>query len=172
MAEALIVGSPVAGRVVAMRDVPDPVFSESIVGPGLAIDPDPELGGRVVAPCAGLVVKLHPHAFVLLVPPAQGVPEAGEGQNPEAPVGGRGVLVHLGIDTVQLKGEGFTLLAAEGDTVVAGQALIAWSPTEVSDGGRSPLVPVVALDLAPLGLEELARPGVLVQAGDPLFRLA
>lgn len=179
MAEALIVGSPVAGRVVAMRDVPDPVFAESIVGPGLAIDPDPELGGRVVAPCAGLVVKLHPHAFVLLVPPAQGGPEVGEDQAPDAgpvgalgSVGGRGVLVHLGIDTVQLKGEGFTLLAAEGDTVVAGQELIAWSPTEVSDGGRSPLVPVVALDLAPLGLEELARPGALVQAGDPLFRLA
>ncbi|GAA4691952.1 PTS system, N-acetylglucosamine-specific IIA component [Promicromonospora umidemergens] len=186
MAEALIVGSPVVGRVVAMRDVPDPVFAESIVGPGLAIDPDPELGGRVVAPCAGVVVKLHPHAFVLLVPPVdQPGPDAsrerGRGLDLAAlgdpaasppPAGGRGVLVHLGIDTVQLKGQGFTLLVAEGATVTAGQALIAWSPTEVSDGGRSPLVPVVALDLAPLGLEELARPGTLVQAGDPLFHLA
>ena len=86
--------------------------------------------------------------------------------------GGRGVLVHLGIDTVQLKGQGFTLLVAEGATVEAGQALVAWSPAEVSDGGRSPLVPVVALDLAPLGLEELVRPGAVVEAGDPLFRLA
>jgi len=167
MAEALIVGSPVAGRVVAMRDVPDPVFAESIVGPGLAIDPDPELGGRVVAPCAGVVVKLHPHAFVLLVPSAD-PPEQAE---PAGPAGGRGVLVHLGIDTVQLKGAGFDLLVAEGDTVAAGQQLIAWSPTEVSDGGRSPLVPVVALDLGPKGLEELVRPGTLVQAGDPLFHL-
>ena len=95
MAEALIVGSPVAGRVVAMRDVPDPVFAESIVGPGLAIDPDPELGGRVVAPCAGVVVKLHPHAFVLLVPSAEPPGPAAAG-----PARGRGVLVHLGIDTV------------------------------------------------------------------------
>ncbi|WP_369370202.1 PTS glucose transporter subunit IIA [Promicromonospora sp. Populi] len=164
MAEALIVGSPVAGRVVAMRDVPDPVFAESIVGPGLAIDPDPGLGGRVVAPCAGVVVKLHPHAFVLLAPPA-------EEPEPGAAPGGRGVLVHLGIDTVQLKGEGFTLLVAEGDTVVADQDLIVWSPTAVSDGGRSPLVPVVALDLGPRGLDELVRPGTRVQAGDPLFRL-
>ncbi|MFD2027532.1 PTS sugar transporter subunit IIA [Promicromonospora aerolata] len=185
MAEALIVGSPVAGRVVAMRDVPDPVFAESIVGPGLAIDPDPELGGRVVAPCAGVVVKLHPHAFVLLAPPvgrsdlagqdAQDAPDQGTPGDPAAhppPAGGRGVLVHLGVDTVQLKGQGFTLLVAEGATVAAGQALIAWSPVEVSAGGRSPLVPVVALDLAPLGLEELARPGARVQAGDPLFHLA
>lgn len=173
MAEALIVGSPVAGRVVAMRDVPDPVFAESIVGPGLAIDPDPALGGRVVAPCAGVVVKLHPHAFVLLAPPvepsgpdglAAGAPAAG-------PAAGRGVLVHLGIDTVQLKGEGFILLVAEGDTVTAGQELVVWSPTAVSDGGRSPLVPVVALDLGPNGLDELVRPGARVQAGDPLFHL-
>lgn len=176
MAEALIVGSPVAGRVVAMRDVPDPVFAESIVGPGLAIDPDPELGERVVAPCAGVVVKLHPHAFVLLAPSAQEVgPDASddEATTPvSGPAAGRGVLVHLGIDTVQLKGAGFTLLVAEGDTVTAGQELIAWSPATVSDGGRSPLVPVVALDLGPRGLEELVRPGARVQAGDPLFQLA
>lgn len=169
MAKALIVGSPVAGRVVAMRDVPDPVFAESIVGPGLAIDPDPELGGRVVAPCAGEVVKLHPHAFVLLAPPAEESEPAGRAH--AAPTGGRGVLVHLGIDTVQLKGEGFTLLVAEGDTVVAGQDLVVWSPTAVSDGGRSPLVPVLALDLGPGNLEELARPGTRVRAGDSLFRL-
>ena len=168
MAEVLIVGSPVAGRVVAMRDVPDPVFAESIVGPGLAIDPDPELGGRVVAPCAGVVVKLHPHAFVLLAPPAEDRPDA----RPCGPAGGRGVLVHLGIDTVQLKGEGFTLLVAEGDTVVADQDLVVWSPTAVSDGGRSPLVPVVALDLGP------GRPGGAGPAralgsrrATPLFRL-
>lgn len=182
MAEALIVGSPVAGRVVAMRDVPDPVFAESIVGPGLAVDPDPELGGRVVAPCAGVVVKLHPHAFVLLAPPAeppeQTAPDADAGEAPAAvpaapaaSAAGRGVLVHLGIDTVQLKGSGFTLLVAEGDSVAAGQELVAWSPSVVSAGGRSPLVPVVALDLGPRGLEELVRPGARVRAGDPLFHL-
>ena len=173
MAEVLIVGSPVAGRVVAMREVPDPVFAESIVGPGLAIDPDPdpELGGRVVAPCAGVVVKLHPHAFVLLAPPAE-KPAPDGGADGAAAAAGRGVLVHLGIDTVQLKGEGFILLVAEGDTVAAGQELVVWSPTAVSDGGRSPLVPVVALDLGPGGLEELVRPGTRVQAGDPLFHLA
>src|SRR5690606_33615836 len=115
MAEALMVTSPVAGRVVAMRDVPDPVFAECMVGPGLAVDPDREAGAGAVAPCAGVVVKLHPHAFVLLAP--SGDAQAAEGS-------GRGVLVHLGIDTVQLEGEGFTLLAAEGDTVEAGQELV------------------------------------------------
>jgi len=165
MAEALTVLSPVSGRVVAMHDVPDPVFAESLVGPGLAISPDPERGREVVAPCAGVVVKLHAHAFVLAAggsPPAPGA---------AAVAGGRGVLVHLGIDTVQLRGAGFTLHVAEGDAVDAGQVLVTWSPSEVSDGGRSPLVPVVALDLGPGGLEPIARPGAVVAAGDPLFRL-
>ncbi|MFI6424788.1 PTS glucose transporter subunit IIA [Promicromonospora sp. NPDC050880] len=172
MAEALLVGSPVAGRVVAMRDVPDPVFAESIVGPGLAVDPDPETGGRVVAPCAGVVVKLHPHAFVLLAPSTPGAPD-GAASSPGAPAlaTGRGVLVHLGIDTVQLRGEGFTLLVAEGDAVEAGQELVLWSPAAVADGGRSPLVPVVALDLRPGDLVELARPGDRVQVGDGLLSL-
>ena len=114
-----------------------------------------------VAPCAGVVVKLHPHAYVLLAPSA----DAG-------PNGGRGVHVHLGIDTVQLGGEGFTLLVDEGDTVTAGQELVAWSPTAVAAGGRSPLVPVVALDLGHGRLDELVRPGAVVRAGDPLFHLA
>ncbi|WP_125775478.1 PTS sugar transporter subunit IIA [Antribacter gilvus] len=166
MAEALTVLSPVAGRVVAMRDVPDPVFAESLVGPGLAVDPDRMLGRDVVAPCDGVVVKLHAHAFVVA---ADG--GSSDGGSSAGPVGGRGVLVHLGIDTVQLRGEGFTLHVAEGDRVRAGETLVSWSPATVSDGGRSPLVPVVALDLGPAGLTELVRPGTVVAAGDPLFRL-
>lgn len=161
MAEALTVHSPVTGSVVAMRDVPDPVFAESLVGPGLAVSPDPVLGREVVAPCAGVVVKLHPHAFVLAAP------GAGSGPVPD----GRGVLVHLGLDTVQLRGEGFTLHVAEGTAVSTGQVLVSWSPAWVADGGRSPLVPVVALDLGLGTLEALANPGDVVAAGDPLFRL-
>ena len=54
------------------------------------------------------------------------------------------MLVHLGIDTVQLKGEGFTLLAAEGDDVEAGAPVVEWDPAAVEAGGRSPVCPVVA----------------------------
>jgi PTS system glucose-specific IIA component len=67
-----------------------------MVGPGAAVDP-PRGPLQAVAPVDGQIVKLHPHAFVVVT------------------ASGRGMLVHLGIDTVQLKGEGFRLLAAEGD---------------------------------------------------------
>ena len=106
--------APLAGRVVALADVPDPVFAGLIVGAGLAVEPeDGATEVSVISPVAGRVMKVHPHAFVVL------------------DESGAGVLVHLGIDTVQLKGEGFTLLAAEGDRVSAGQPIVAWNPAAV-----------------------------------------
>lgn len=162
---ALTVLSPVTGTVVAMAEVPDPVFAEGMVGPGIAVDPGADaVTSDVVAPCDGTLVKLHAHAFVLVA--------AGDaGSAGPAPAGGTGVLVHLGIDTVQLRGEGFTLHAAEGEEVRAGRRLVTWAPATVAHGGRSPLVPVVALDRSPDELRVLAAPGDRVAAGDPLLRL-
>jgi PTS system glucose-specific IIA component len=151
----LTVLAPVAGVVHALADVDDPVFAQEIVGPGLAVQPDAESGaGRsVVAPVTGTVAKLHPHAFVLLAE------------------GGRGVLVHLGINTVQLGGEGFTLHVAEGDAVEQGQLLVEWDPAAVEAGGRSAICPVVGLEARPDSLTRLAEPGTRVAAGDPLLAL-
>ena len=146
---ALWVGAPVAGRVVGLAGVPDPVFAEAMVGPGTAVDPLPE-PAAVGSPIAGKLVKLHPHAFVVLSD------------------GGQGVLVHLGIDTVQLGGEGFELLVEEGVTVAAGQPLVRWDPAAVAAAGRSPVCPVVALDAAKDALSELREDGE-VAPGDQLF---
>lgn len=148
----LAVLSPLPGRVVPMQDVPDPVFAGSIVGPGIAVDP-PRERVDVVSPVDGRLVKLHPHAFVVLA---------------VLPEGGVGVLVHLGIDTVQLKGEGFTLYVDEGAEVEAGQKIVGWDPGEVEAGGRSPVCPVVALDAKVDALSDLAEPGE-VEAGARLF---
>ena len=146
---ALVVFAPVPGRVVKMADVPDPVFAASLVGPGAAVDPI-RSRHRAVAPVGGRIVKLHPHAFVVVTQD------------------GRGVLVHLGIDTVQLKGEGFTLLAAEGDEVAAGAPVVEWDPAAVEAGGRSPLCPVVALDAAADALRLIADGGEIA-VGAELF---
>ncbi|WP_406318458.1 PTS glucose transporter subunit IIA [Streptosporangium sp. NBC_01639] len=143
--------APVTGVAVGLGAVPDPVFAEGMVGPGVAIEPDRE-PGEAVSPIAGTIVKLHPHAFVVV------------GDD------GRGVLVHLGIDTVQLKGAGFELLASEGDRVGAGQPVVAWDPVEIETGGRSPVCPVVALDAAEGSVTALADG--TVHAGDELFRWA
>lgn len=141
--------APVEGAAVGLAAVPDPVFSAGMVGPGTAIDPM-RGPGKAVAPIAGKIMKLHPHAYVIV------------GDD------GKGVLVHLGIDTVQLKGEGFQLLAAEGDRVSAGQPVVAWDPAAIEAGGRSPVCPVVALDALADAVTDVVEGDVHV--GDELFQ--
>jgi PTS system N-acetylglucosamine-specific IIA component len=141
--------APVAGAAIGLTAVPDPVFSQAMVGPGAAIDPRRE-PGQAVAPISGTIVKLHPHAYIVM------------GDD------GRGVLVHLGIDTVQLKGDGFELLAAEGDRVRAGQPVVGWNPAAVEAGGRSPVCPVVALDALADSVSDVVEGRV--SAGDELFQ--
>ncbi|MEO5663292.1 MAG: glucose PTS transporter subunit IIA [Nocardioides sp.] len=119
--------SPLVGTLVPLGEVPDATFAKGLVGPGLAIDPPREVVD-VVAPVSGKILKLWPHAFA--VQTLEGV----------------GVLVHLGIDTVQLKGEGFSSYASEGDDVEIGQPILRYDVPAVEAAGRNPIVPVVILD--------------------------
>ncbi|NHD17536.1 MULTISPECIES: PTS sugar transporter subunit IIA [Actinopolyspora] len=143
------VGSPVSGLAAPIGEVPDPVFSQEMVGPGVAVKPN---GGsaEAVAPVDGTLSTLHPHAFVV------------------STEDGRAILVHLGIDTVKLEGAGFTLHAAKGDRVRAGQGIVTWNPTEVEEQGYSAVCPVVALEVAKEELADLTE-DAQVAAGDPLF---
>ncbi|MFI2371579.1 PTS glucose transporter subunit IIA [Streptomyces sp. NPDC018833] len=143
------VTSPLAGRAIGLAAVPDPVFSGAMVGPGTAIDPD-RGATEAVSPVAGIIVSLHPHAFVVV-----------DDQ-------GHGVLTHLGIDTVQLNGEGFELLVKKGDTVQRGQAVVRWDPAAVEAAGKSAICPVVALEATPDALSDVREDGD-VKAGDSLF---
>lgn len=152
---SLAVRSPVAGVVVGLDSVPDPVFSGRIVGPGVAVAPDRTSGEEVtaLAPVGGTIAKIHPHAYIITTDE------------------GRSVLVHLGLDTVGLRGRGFTLLAGEGEAVDAGQPVITWSPAHIEEHGLNPIVPVIALD----GQESILTPvpsGQRVEAGDPLMTWA
>ena len=152
---SLTVQSPVSGVVVALSDVPDPVFSGKIVGPGVAVTPDTAGGGEVsaLAPISGTISKIHPHAYVIT--------------NDD----GHSILVHLGLDTVSLGGNGFTLLADEGQKVDAGSPVISWSPAQIEAGGLNPIVPVIALEGDDSDLEPMS-PGRMMAAGDTLMTWA
>jgi sugar PTS system EIIA component len=119
--------APVAGRAVPLEDVPDPVFSQGMVGHGAAVDP-PRRVIDAVAPVSGKLLKLMPHAYIVMTPDNVGV------------------LVHLGLDTVQLKGEGFTTHVSQGDDVTAGQVVITYDVPSVEAKGLNPVVPVVVMD--------------------------
>ncbi|APE20372.1 MULTISPECIES: PTS sugar transporter subunit IIA [Streptomyces] len=143
------VTSPLAGRAIGLAAVPDPVFSGAMVGPGTAIDPVRE-PSEAVSPIDGVVVSMHPHAFVVV--------------DSE----GHGVLTHLGIDTVQLNGEGFELLVKKGDTVQRNQPVVRWDPSAVEAAGKSPICPIVALEATSDSLSDVAVDQD-VKAGDQLF---
>lgn len=143
------VTSPMAGRAIGLAAAPDSVFSGGMIGPGTAIDPARE-PTDAVSPVDGIIVSLHPHAFVVV--------------DDE----GHGVLTHLGIDTVQLNGEGFELLVNKGDTVNRGQSIVRWDPAGVEAAGKSPITVVVALEAAADSLGDVRENGD-VKAGDPLF---
>jgi len=148
------VASPCAGRALALNECVDEVFSQQLMGPGVLVDPAP---GRqtAVAPVDGRVVALHSHAYVVLG-------DAG------------GVLVHLGIDTVRLEGEGFELHVAKGDRVTAGDRVVTWDPDSLPDtvGEHriSRQVPVVAME-RPGGSLDLGTLPRDVATGDHLFDL-
>ena len=119
--------APVGGRALALSEVPDPVFSQGMVGYGAAVDP-PRQVVEAVAPVSGTMLKLLPHAYVIMT--ADKV----------------GVLVHLGLDTVGLNGQGFTAYVAQGDAVEAGQRVITYDVPAIVAAGLSPVVPVVVMD--------------------------
>ncbi|MFZ4372585.1 MAG: PTS sugar transporter subunit IIA [Mycobacterium sp.] len=145
--------APVQGRALALAEVPDPVFSKGMVGYGAAIDPPREVIDAL-APVSGKILKLLPHAFVIMT--AENV----------------GVLVHLGLDTVQLNGAGFTPHVAQGDTVTAGQPVITYDVPAIVAAGYSPVVPVVVMDErepANIAVSAAVSAGADITSGATLF---
>src|SRR5436305_13122051 len=93
--------APLDGTVVGLEDVPDEVFAQKMAGDGVAIDPS---GSVAVAPISGDLVKLFPGGHAFGISTSEGVE----------------LIVHIGLDTIELKGEGFENIATEGQQVKAG----------------------------------------------------
>lgn len=116
--------APISGEIVNIEDVPDVVFSEKIVGDGVAVRP---IGNKIVAPVDGVIGKIFEtnHAFSM---------ESKEGIE---------LFVHFGIDTVELKGEGFTRIAQEGQSIKRGDTVIEFDLPLLESKAKSVLTPIV-----------------------------
>ncbi len=122
-----------------------------MVGAGVGVEPAADAGLLdVVAPVSGRLLKVHPHAFIVLTPE------------------GRGVLVHVGIDTVKLDGAPFTLHVTEGDEVAAGDRVVTVDVAAVRAAGMSPVSPVGGHGRR-RGHDAGGGRGTQVRAGDDLF---
>ena len=124
---ALQIMSPLDGRAVPLSEVPDPVFAGGTMGPGVAIEPS---GDTVYAPGAGTVAAAQPtgHAFGLVLD------------------GGIELLIHVGIDTVNLKGEGFDVKVSNGDRIEVGTPLVTFDRAVIEKAGYPLITPVIVLN--------------------------
>lgn len=127
--DALKVNSPISGSVISLETVKDPMFSEKMMGDGVAIIPSDE---TIVAPFDSYVIMTTPtkHAIGL------------RGEN------GVELLIHIGIDTVHLDGKGFTLYVAENQYVKAGEKLISFDEKEISAAGYDLTIPIIVTNTA------------------------
>lgn len=116
--------SPLAGKAIALEDVPDPTFAEGILGLGAAVEPSE---GKITAPADGTVGTLFDthHAIGLNLD------------------NGAELLIHIGINTVELNGEGFTAHVSEGDRVKKSQTLITFDKELIASKGYKTVTPVI-----------------------------
>ncbi len=142
--------SPFDGVVIPLREVPDPVFADGMMGDGVAIHP---LSDTLLAPCDGVVTTLHAARHAITLRSDAGVD----------------VLVHIGIDTVALKGDGFTAHVREGQRVTTGAPLITFALDRVALAARSLATPLLVVDGSSCSITERAMGRV--RAGEPIMTI-
>lgn len=130
MNKIIEIGAPVSGKVKDITDVSDEVFSDKILGDGFAIEPNDNV---IFSPCNGKIVTISDtnHAITML-----------DDNDIE-------ILIHIGIDTVLLKGEGFKPLVTNGESVVKGQALmkVDFSLVEKNHYSKDTILVILSKDL-------------------------
>ncbi|SMP62866.1 PTS system, glucose-specific IIBC component [Desulfonatronum zhilinae] len=150
--EPLALLAPLSGRLVPLEEVPDQVFAQKMVGDGISIQPE---SSTLLAPCAGRVVNLHAGKHALTIQAENGLE----------------VLLHIGLDTVKLRGQGFTTRVSQGDVVQTGAPLIVFDPDYISQNAPSLLTQMV-VDNAGDGALFTPEQGQVVAGRDVALRIS
>jgi phosphocarrier protein len=146
----LTLSAPLSGPVLTLAKVPDAVFASGAMGDGIAIDP---LNDTLYSPCAGLIIHVARTGHALTVRADNGAE----------------ILLHLGLDTVELNGEGFSMLVKDGTRVSKGQPLLRYDLDKVGQQCKS----LVSLLILTNSQDFEVRPITLkaVKVGDPLLHI-
>ncbi|MGG6297926.1 phosphoenolpyruvate--protein phosphotransferase [Leptolyngbya sp. AN02str] len=126
-ATGVLLVAPLSGSILPIEQVPDPVFAEKMVGDGISIDPVSQV---LVAPCDGEIVQMHPSQHAVTLQTAEGIE----------------ILMHIGLDTVTLRGKGFTPKVVVGDRVKLGDPLIEFDADYVALHAVSLLTQIVIVN--------------------------
>jgi PTS system D-glucosamine-specific IIC component len=142
---------PITGKLLAITEVPDAVFSQKMMGDGFAVEPEE---GKVYSPVSGKIVSVFPtkHAITML---------ADEGHE---------LLIHFGMDTVALKGEGFTIHVKDGDHVGPEDLLMSVDLDAVGPKVPSLITPIIFMNLGEKSIE-LKKTGTIAHGTDDILEI-
>ncbi|WP_257148455.1 PTS glucose transporter subunit IIA [Bacillus sp. AFS073361] len=124
---------PIEGDIIPITEVPDQVFSQKMMGDGFAIVPTK---GSVVSPVDGEVMNVFPTKHAIGIKSKQGYE----------------ILIHVGMDTVNLKGEGFTVLIKEGEKITKGQEILKFDLDFIKKSAPSTITPIIFTNLTKLNV--------------------
>ncbi len=148
----VIVCAPVSGKIVSISEVPDQVFSDKIIGDGVAIIPD---NGNFVSPIDGVLGAVFPSGHAYGIKHKKGF----------------NILLHIGLETVAMDGKGFDILVKQGDSIKAGDPLTVVDLKLVKEKAKSTISPIVitsdTLDSHTIEVLKLGK----VKVGEPIFRI-
>ena len=143
--------APVEGMAVPLSEVKDPAFSEEILGKGMAIIPSK---GRIVAPVNGVLSVMFETMHAVSITADNGAE----------------VMIHVGLDTVKLRGQGYRSLKKQGDAVKAGELLLEFDLEEISRKGYDLITPVIILNTGEFPAME-CQVGKKVKELEPIIEL-
>ncbi|MNJ53145.1 PTS system glucose-specific EIICBA component [compost metagenome] len=147
------IAAPISGEIVPLSEVPDPAFAEKQMGQGIAIKPSE---GKVYAPFDGTVAHLIKSKHALILTDTNGIQ----------------ILIHVGINTVSLKGEGFTAHVESGSSFTQGQLLLEFDQKRIEQAGLPIITPVIVPD-GQEGVQVIKEyEGAAIQNNNPVLRVS
>ncbi|MEC5272727.1 PTS glucose transporter subunit IIA [Caldifermentibacillus hisashii] len=142
-----------SGTIVKLEDVPDPVFSEKMMGDGIAIEP---IEGKIVSPVDGEIIQVFPTKHAIGIKTNNGVE----------------ILIHIGLETVAMNGEGFNAHVSQGEKVKVGDVLVTFDLELVKEKAKSTIIPIIITNTDKM--EKIEKPILSgkVQAADQVILTA
>lgn len=145
-----VIKAPVSGTAVKSAEIPDPTFSEEMLGKGLAIRPSE---GKLYAPCDGTVTMVFRTKHAIGLTSDKGTE----------------VLIHVGLDTVSLNGEPFIAHVNTGDKVSTGDLMLEFDLKKIEEAGLNTIIPIIITNSGEF--QDISRTTGNVAAGDVLIKL-
>lgn len=144
--------APLSGTAVSLSTVPDPVFSEKMMGDGIAIEPSE---GVVAAPVDGEIIQVFPTKHAIGIRAKNGAE----------------ILIHIGLETVSLQGEGFDTYVKQGDMVKAGDKLVSFDIDTIREKAKSTVTPIIVTNTDQAASLEVLEEGHVDRGSTPIMEI-